>query len=47
MQREWEAEHIAEMEGEQEESHDISLLEGKVKREKLKEKLFTYINNID
>lgn len=47
MQREWEvkhAEHAAEMEGECEETHDISLLEGKVKREELKEELFKYLN---
>jgi hypothetical protein len=48
--REWEAEHAeqaAEMEEEREESHNISLLEGKVKREELKEELFTYLNNVD
>jgi hypothetical protein len=47
MQREWEAEHAectAEMEGECEETHDISLLKGKVKREELKEELFIYLN---
>jgi hypothetical protein len=47
MRKEWEAEHAAEMEEEPEESHDISLLEGKVKREELKEKLFTYLNDIE
>lgn len=50
MQREWEAERAeraAEMEGEYEESHNISLLEGKAKREELKEELFTYLNNVE
>lgn len=50
MQQEWEeqrAEHAAAMEVEQEQSHDISLLEGKLKREELKGELFTYLNSID
>lgn len=50
MQREWEAkqaEHAVEIEGEYERSHDISLLEGKVKREELKEELFIYLDNIE
>jgi hypothetical protein len=50
MQREWEAEraeHAAIMEAEREESHDISLLEGKLKREELKEELFTYLNSVE
>ena len=49
-QREWEAEradHAAMMEAEREESHDISLLEGKLKREELKNELFTYLNSIE
>lgn len=49
MLREWEAEreeHAAEIEGEREESHDIGLLEGKVKREELKDELFIYLNSI-
>lgn len=50
MQREWDAERdeqAAAMEAEREESHDISLLEGKLKREELKNELFTYLNNVD
>jgi hypothetical protein len=50
MQREWEAEcaeHVATMEAEREESHDIGLLEGKLKREELKEELFTYLSSIE
>ena len=50
MQREWDAERdeqAATMEAECEESHDISLLEGKLKREELKNELFTYLNNVE
>ncbi len=50
MQEEWEAEwaaHVEVLEIEREESHDISLLEGKLKREELKNELFTYLNSLE
>jgi Arc/MetJ-type ribon-helix-helix transcriptional regulator len=49
-QEEWEAEwaaHAEILESEREVSQDIGLLEGKVKREELKEELFTYLNSLE
>jgi hypothetical protein len=45
--REWKVECAAEMKGECEKSHNVSLLKGKVKREELKEELFIYLNNVE
>lgn len=50
MREEWEAEqgaHAEILEIEREVSQDISLLEGKLKREELKEELFTYLGNLE
>lgn len=50
MQEEWEAEQAAHgeiLEIEREVSQDIGLLEGKLKREELKEELFTYLNSLE
>ena len=47
---EWEAEQAAHaeiLESEREVSQDIGLLEGKVKREELKEELFMYLNSLE
>jgi hypothetical protein len=35
------------LEAEREVSHDIGLLKGKLKREELKEGLFTYLNSLE
>jgi Arc/MetJ-type ribon-helix-helix transcriptional regulator len=51
MWEEWEAEqqaaHAEILEAEREVSHDIGLLKGKLKREELKEGLFTYLNSLE
>jgi Arc/MetJ-type ribon-helix-helix transcriptional regulator len=49
MREEWEAEQVAHaeiLETEREVSQDIGLLEGKLKREELKEELFTYLDSL-
>ena len=50
MREEWETEQAANadiLEIEREVSQDIGLLEGKLKREELKEELFTYLNSLE
>jgi Arc/MetJ-type ribon-helix-helix transcriptional regulator len=50
MREEWEAERAAHaeiLEIEREVSQDISLLEGKLKREELKKELFTYLDSLE
>jgi hypothetical protein len=35
------------VEGEEDENNDVGLLEGKVKREELKQKLFAYLDSVE